>query len=79
MERASLLGVLALQPELILDWIYPDVASLLRFAAVCRATHEAVAVSGVWKRLCVEERVFLPQTGVSTSITVTKDSHVSRT
>jgi hypothetical protein len=70
---SPLLLALARQPELVIMPLSDDVRGLLAFSATCRAARAAVASSFIWKRLCVQERVYDSRAGVCSADTVVRE------
>ena len=75
---ATLLGLLELQAELITDALVDDARALCNLSACCRDTRRLVGGSDVWKKLCVQHRVFLPGACEVGRNVVTNDTVIAR-
>lgn len=80
MSVAPLLGLLTLQPELLLIPLIPSPSSLLRLAATCRATRDLLFSTHrtrFWRNVCIYHNVCVPHLLKTGPWLVTSDTNLS--
>lgn len=76
----SLMLVLSMQPELLLDALVAHPTAIVRLALTCRLAYKVcMHAARTWREVCVRHRVYAPSVGHCGARFVTADMDPTRT